>query len=47
MAAIYEEFKQRGAIIDYTLGIKHYGVTEFGVQDVDDHDIAFGQVLDG
>lgn len=45
--AIYEELKQRGAIIDYTLGIKPYGVKEFGVQDVDDHDIAFGQVLDG
>jgi hypothetical protein len=45
--AIYEEFKQRGAIIDYHLGIKPYGVKEFGVQDLDDHDIAFGQVLDG
>jgi len=42
--AIYEEFQQRGAIIDYSLGIKPYGVKEFGVQDVDDHDIAFGQI---
>ena len=44
--AIYEELQGRGAIIDYTLGIKPYGVKEFGVQDLDDHDIAFGQVLD-
>jgi catechol 2,3-dioxygenase-like lactoylglutathione lyase family enzyme len=43
--AIYREFQERGAIIDYHLGIKPYGVKEFGVQDVDDHDIAFGQVL--
>jgi hypothetical protein len=43
--AIYEEFQQRGAIIDYSLGIKPYGVKEFGVQDVDDHDIAFGQIM--
>ena len=43
--AIYAEFQQRGAVIDYSLGIKPYGVKEFGVQDVDDHDIAFGQVM--
>lgn len=44
---IYEEFNQRGAIIDYHLGVKPYGVREFGVQDMDDHDIGFGQVLVG
>jgi hypothetical protein len=44
--AIYEELRERGAIIDYHLGVKPYGVKEFGVQDVDDHDIGFGQVLD-
>lgn len=44
--SIYEELRARGATIDYHLGIKPYGVKEFGVQDVDDHDIAFGQVLD-
>jgi uncharacterized glyoxalase superfamily protein PhnB len=43
--AIYEEFKERGATIDYHLGVKPYGVKEFGVQDLDDHDIAFGQLL--
>ena len=43
--AMYDELKHRGAIIDYHLGIKAYGVKEFGVRDVDDHDIGFGQVL--
>ncbi|HEX9943408.1 MAG TPA: VOC family protein [Thermoanaerobaculia bacterium] len=43
--AIYKEFSERGAIIDYHLGIKAYGVREFGVQDIDDHDIGFGQVI--
>jgi uncharacterized glyoxalase superfamily protein PhnB len=44
--AIYRELRERGATIDYELGVKPYGVKEFGVQDVDDHDIAFGQILD-
>lgn len=44
--AIYREMQERGAIIDYHLGVKGYGVKEFGVQDIDDHDIAFGQVID-
>jgi hypothetical protein len=43
--AIYTEFQKSGAIIDYTLYTTSYGVKEFGVQDLDDHDIAFGQVL--
>ena len=43
--AMYEEMQRRGAIIDYGLGVKPYGVKEFGVQDLDDHDIAFGQIL--
>lgn len=44
--AMYEEMKARGAIIDYELEDKPYGVREFGVRDLDGHDIAFGQVLD-
>jgi catechol 2,3-dioxygenase-like lactoylglutathione lyase family enzyme len=44
--AIYADFQASGAIIDYTLGLKDYGVKEFGVQDLDGHDIAFGQVMD-
>jgi len=43
--AIYAEFQASGAIIDYTLGIKPYGVKEFGVQDLDGYDIAFGQIM--
>ncbi len=43
--AIYEEFIANGAKIDYTLHEKPYGVLEFGIQDLDGHDIAFGQDL--
>jgi catechol 2,3-dioxygenase-like lactoylglutathione lyase family enzyme len=43
--AIYAEFQASGALIDYTLHTKPYGVREFGVQDLDDHDIAFGQII--
>lgn len=45
--AIYEELQRRGAIINYELGVKPYDVKEFGVRDLDGHDIAFGQVLAG
>ena len=41
--AIYAEFQQRGAIIDYTIGDTPHGFREFGVQDPDGHDIAIGQ----
>ena len=44
--AIYEELKDRGATIDYELCIQPYGVKEFGVQDLDCYDIAFGQDMD-
>jgi catechol 2,3-dioxygenase-like lactoylglutathione lyase family enzyme len=44
---LYAEYQQSGAIIDYTLHLKPYGVKEFGVQDLDDHDIAFGEIVDG
>lgn len=43
--AIYEEMQGRGAVIDYTLCTQPYGCREFGVQDLDGHDIAFGQVI--
>ena len=45
VAAVYEEFRRRGAIIDYELSNKPYGVREFGVQDLDGHDLAFGQEI--
>ena len=44
--AFFQELKDRGAIIDYDLCIQGYGVKEFGVQDLDGYDIAFGEVLD-
>jgi len=43
--ALYEELQQSGAIIDYTIYDTPWGTREFGIQDLDDHDITFGQVL--
>jgi uncharacterized glyoxalase superfamily protein PhnB len=43
--AIYEELQRRGAEIDYTIYDAPHGFREFGVQDPDGHDIAFGQPL--
>lgn len=44
--ALYEEFQRRGAIIDYKLHLKPYGMKEFGVQDIDGHDLAFGESVE-
>jgi catechol 2,3-dioxygenase-like lactoylglutathione lyase family enzyme len=41
--AIYAEEQERGAGIDYELYDAPHGFREFGVQDPDGHDIAFGQ----
>ena len=41
--ALHAEFVRSGARIDYGLGVKDYGIKEFGIQDLDGHDIAFGQ----
>lgn len=43
--SLYDEFAASGAKIDYHLHEKPYGVMEFGIQDPDGHDIAFGQDL--
>jgi predicted enzyme related to lactoylglutathione lyase len=43
--AIYAEVQKRGAGIDYTIYDAPHGFREFGVQDPDGHDIAFGQPL--
>src|SRR5262245_9039367 len=43
--AVYAEVQERGAGIDYTLYDAPSGFREFGVQDPDGHDIAFGQPL--
>ena len=44
--AVYAEVQQRGAAIDYTIYNAPHGFREFGVQDPDGHDIAFGQRLE-
>lgn len=44
-AALHEEFVKAGARIDYAPGRQPYDVIEFGIQDLDGHDIAFGQDL--
>lgn len=43
--AVFAEMKASGATLDYDLCEQPYGVLEFGVQDPDGHDIAFGQIL--
>ena len=43
--SVYEEVQERGAGIDYTIYNAPHGFREFGVQDPDGHDIAFGQPL--
>lgn len=43
--AVYAEVQERGAPIDYTIYDAPHGFREFGVQDPDGHDIAFGQRL--
>jgi uncharacterized glyoxalase superfamily protein PhnB len=43
--ALYEELEDRGATIDYGLYDAPHGFREFGTQDPDGYDIAFGQPL--
>ena len=43
--ALYDELIGRGAPIDFTIYDTPWGTREFGIQDLDEHDIAFGQVL--
>lgn len=43
--ALYAELTGRGAIIDWELYEAPYGALEFGIQDLDDQDIAFAQLL--
>jgi catechol 2,3-dioxygenase-like lactoylglutathione lyase family enzyme len=44
--SIYAEVQERGAGIDYTIYDAPSGFREFGVQDPDGHDIAFGQRIE-
>ena len=43
--ALYTEMKAAGAKMDYGPCTQPYGVREFGIQDLDEHDIGFGQIL--
>jgi hypothetical protein len=43
--ALHAEFVARGAKIDYGPCDQPYGCREFGVQDLDGHDISFGQAI--
>jgi len=43
--ALFAEMKAKGARMDYGPCTQPYGVREFGIQDLDGHDISFGQVL--
>lgn len=43
--ALCAEFKKRGATIDYGPCDQPYGCREFGIQDLDGHDIGFGQIV--
>ena len=43
--ALYDELRGRGAPIDFTIYDTPWGTREFGIQDLDEHDIAFGQPL--
>jgi len=45
--ALCQEFKDRGATIDYGPCDQPYGCREFGIQDLDGYDISFGQILNG
>lgn len=42
---LYEEFINNGADIDYELYTTPYGIREFGINDPDDYDIAFGEII--
>jgi uncharacterized glyoxalase superfamily protein PhnB len=43
---LYNELVKRGAKIDYELCDQPYGCREFGAQDLDGYDIAFGQDME-
>ena len=42
---LFEEIKIRGAEVDWGLYTAPWGGLEFGIQDPQGHDIAFGQIL--
>ena len=44
--SLFDELSSAGAKIDYGLCEQPYGILEFGIQDPDGHDIAFGQDIE-
>ena len=44
--SLFNEIVKKGATIDYELCDQPYGCREFGIQDLDGYDVAFGQTLD-
>lgn len=43
--SLYKEFIDNGATVDYSLYTTPYGVKEFGINDPDEYDIAFGEII--
>jgi uncharacterized glyoxalase superfamily protein PhnB len=43
--ALFREFEARGATVDYGPSDQPYGCREFGTQDIDGHDLGFGQIV--
>jgi hypothetical protein len=43
--ALHDELRGRGVPIDLSIYDTPWGTREFGIQDLDGHDIAFGQRL--
>ena len=42
---LFAEIERSGAMIEYRPELQSYGVVEFGVRDLDDHVISFGQIM--
>jgi uncharacterized glyoxalase superfamily protein PhnB len=42
---LYNEFIKSGATIDYSLYTAPHGVKEFGINDPDEYDISFGEII--
>lgn len=40
---VYDSIKRNGVLVDFGLHLAPWGVWEFGIQDLDGHDITFGQ----
>ena len=45
VAALYEEFQEKGAAFRYVLRVTDYGMKEFAIADPDGYSIGFGESL--